>query len=227
MAPAGRDEEARADLDRAPEPDRDLAEAWFLRAGVRDRNGDPEGAYEDLDTVLAIDPDHVGALLARAGADFTAGRYEAALTDLDRALFETDDPSAVLGLRGRVLHGLGRTAEALEDLARAVELDPSAERIVLEPAGLHPAEDRPLGALAPLVRDTGSTDGHGEALLLRARAQLIPGDTAAALADIERAAALGERAGARAVLADPALAAVPEARVLSHGLTDASGGSGT
>lgn len=213
--------EARAALDR------DLAGACFARAKVRGRNGDPEGAYEDLDTVLAIDPDHVGALLARAEADFTAGRYEAALPDLDRALFETDEPSVVLGLRGRVLRGLGRTAEALEDLARAVELDPSAEEIVLELAGLHLAEDRTLEALAVLVRDTGSIDGHGEALLMRARAQLYLGDTAAALVDIERAVALGETEGARTVLADPALAAVPEARLLRHGLTDASGGSGT
>ncbi|QDY77289.1 tetratricopeptide repeat protein [Streptomyces qinzhouensis] len=227
LAARGRDEEARAALDRALELDRDLVEAWFLRARVRDRNGDPEGAYEDLDTVLAINPDHVGALLARAEADRAAGRYEAALPDLDRALFETDEPSAVLGLRGRVLRGLGRTAEALEDLARAVELDPAAEEIVLEWAGLHLAEDRPLEALAVLVRDTGSIDGNGAALLLRARAHLLLGDTAAARADIERAAALGETAGARAVPADPALAAVPEARVPSHGLTDASGGGGT
>ncbi|MGV9313806.1 tetratricopeptide repeat protein [Streptomyces sp. NPDC003691] len=228
LAAMDRDAEAREALDRALELDRGLVGAVLARAGVRGRNGDPEGEYDDLCTALAIDPDHVDSLIARAEADCAAGRYDMALVDLDRAVLTfPDDPSAVLATRGRALRGLGRTAEALADLARAAELAPAAEWILLELAGLHLAEDRPFEALAVLVRPTGGDELDGAALLLRARAHLALGDTAAALADTGRAAALGEHTGALAVLADPALAGVPEAHALNRGLTGADGGSGT
>ncbi|MEU3600018.1 tetratricopeptide repeat protein [Streptomyces sp. NPDC006798] len=201
---------------------------WVVgaRAEQLRRLGRHDEALTHFDRAIELDPDYAWAHGSRAMSHHALGGAARALADLDRAL--TLDPGYAWALlrRAELHHEQGDAGAALADLDRTLDISPRYVGALLLRAEIHRERGDTDTALADLDRAVAT--GHAEAasLVRRARLHLDRDDPAGALGDVRRLVALGDTAGARAVLADPALDAIPEARALVHGLTGADGGSG-
>ncbi|MFE0425321.1 tetratricopeptide repeat protein, partial [Streptomyces sp. NPDC058953] len=189
-----------------------------------------EEAVTLFDRAIELDPEYAWAFGSRAMAHHTLGRTDTALADLGHAL--RLDPGYIWALlrRAEIHHERGDTDTALADLDRALGINPVYTGALLRRADIHRERGDLDKAIADcdtaIGHDTGEHAGNRAAHRIRAVTRLALGDTGGALDDIRRLVGLGDGDNALAVLAEPALAAIPEARALVHGLTGADRGSG-
>ncbi|MEU5158764.1 tetratricopeptide repeat protein [Streptomyces sp. NPDC020875] len=190
------------------------------------RLGRHEEAVTHFDRAIELDPDYAWAYGSRAMSHRALGDTARALADLDGAVAVKPRYTWALLRRAEIHYEQGDTDRALADLDRALDLSPQYVGALLLRAEIHREQGDTDRALADLDRAVAT--GHAETATLarRARLHLERDDPAGALGDIRRLIGLGDTAGAWAVLADPALDAIPEARALVHGLTGADRGSG-
>ncbi len=122
LARAGRNEEAREQLEKAVKLDPSDPSARVMLASLR-LPDDAAEARQGFETVLADQPDHTGALRGRIDASLALGDNETALSDLERLVqIEPGDGLARLQL-GAVLQGARRHEEAVEQYRAALEFD--------------------------------------------------------------------------------------------------------
>jgi serine/threonine protein kinase/Flp pilus assembly protein TadD len=115
--------EATSDLARALDLGAPPEYVHLLRAGVRERAGDREGARQDRAAGLRREPADEMGWLARGYARLDAEPL-AALRDFDRALELNPRSLAALQNKAHILGKLGRNEEAAATLDRAVKLYP-------------------------------------------------------------------------------------------------------
>jgi serine/threonine protein kinase/Tfp pilus assembly protein PilF len=115
--------QAAAEANRAVALAPQSADSYLVRARVRRRLRDTEGALSDVESALAIAPGDPRLLELRGTLKTESGNSQAALIDLNRA--------AVRGARGtiraakaRTLLALGRSEAATEEWSLALEDDP-------------------------------------------------------------------------------------------------------
>jgi eukaryotic-like serine/threonine-protein kinase len=130
---------AIADLDEAVRLKDDWAEAYALRAEVRERAGEPRAAQlADLDRALKPDSYHRPALdrNARVRAldhkarilEQTHGREREALEVLNKLVFSSPDPAPALVRRAYLFARMGECVAVYEDVAEFLKREPTPER---------------------------------------------------------------------------------------------------
>ncbi|MEU9608825.1 tetratricopeptide repeat protein [Streptomyces sp. NPDC048057] len=214
----GRHEEALADLDRAVAANPRYAWALVARSDAKRALGDRAGALADASAAGAIEPDNAWVVASHAETLRHFEQYEEAVALFDRALLLNPDYTWALGSRAMARHRLGQVDAALADLADAIDRNPAYGWALLRRAEIHRERGDVDAEFVDLDRLVEVNPDPAPALARRAAAHLHHGRTGAALADVRRMVELGEAAGALAVLAEPAFAAVPEARELAQAL---------
>lgn len=111
------------------------AEALYLRAVLRLRERDPDGAIADCDAALELAPDLVDALVTRGSAKRSQGDVEGAIADYGLAIKLDPTDVEALNNRGFVFAKAGRDAEAIRDYTRALRRDPTSVETYVNRAG--------------------------------------------------------------------------------------------
>jgi tetratricopeptide (TPR) repeat protein len=192
----GEPQEALAAVSQAIDMSPELLEAIFLRAGIRRRNNDEQGAEEDCDSAarIVLDPAREPGIRLESyqlGPD--CNRWVQAFEGLDRLVqdfprwYEAYQARAIANFR------LGRLEAALWDLGKVIEYAPQYWR------GYH---NRAALRFKMRLPDNGDSDRAIELNpynvgLLRNRAMnaFQAGDLREALADVERVLDLNPRFG--------------------------------
>ncbi len=99
------------------------AEAYFLRARLRQILHDDDGARSDLTAALQLKPDWTEALLERGVLLLKLGETQLALTDFQKAM-GAGNGATVYAARGHQRASLHDFEGAIADFMRAIELDP-------------------------------------------------------------------------------------------------------
>jgi tetratricopeptide (TPR) repeat protein len=117
--------EALADADEAIRLGNRGNQVRFLRAGLRERLGDKEGAAEDRRAGLESEPRAEGDWIARGKARYRAGDVPGALEDFQKAV--EANPRSLVGLHNQAhiySERLGKNDEAIERLNRVLDCYP-------------------------------------------------------------------------------------------------------
>ncbi|HVK10825.1 MAG TPA: protein kinase [Gemmataceae bacterium] len=157
-------DQALADLDRALELDRDLADARLDRALVRRWTGDDAGAIKDLDYLLATADAPTLAYFRRAEARAAAGDAAGAAADRAEGMrLKPRDPASY------VERGLAKAHEndpdgALRDFQAAEQLDPNYPEAMTNQAWVYGEKlNRQADALAAVDRVLAKYPDHQNA----------------------------------------------------------------
>jgi tetratricopeptide (TPR) repeat protein len=115
------------DLTRALELGASPTHVYFIRAEIRERAGDREGAKQDRAEALRCQPSDEMGWLSRGYARMAIDP-SAALADFDQAL--AINPRSLIALQNKahILSKLGKNAEAARTLDKAVDLYPDFVR---------------------------------------------------------------------------------------------------
>lgn len=163
------------------------------------------------DQALRIDPDAADAHMARGRyLQLHAWDWRGAEAELRRALALNPSLADAHFALAHLLVTTGRFEEGLAEMRQARGLDPFSPLFNALEAGFLSAAGRPEAAQARLARALELEPDFWIALLVRGGLALDRGDTAAAVADLERAAARSRRASQ--VLAVLAFAYVADGR---------------
>lgn len=124
--------EAEEDADRllAGAQDGGAEEVCLLKAGLRLKAGDPEGAVSYYNKVREWNPANGEAYVGLSAAHAAAHRYDRALAVMDEALDRLPDFAEGYKERGRIRFLLHDEAGAMDDLKRALALSPETAREV-------------------------------------------------------------------------------------------------
>ncbi|WP_119302459.1 tetratricopeptide repeat protein [Dongia deserti] len=120
---AGRDEDARRDLDAVLALDENFAPARYLRARMELEDGDADSlklASGDFTVLANKHADSPDVLLYRAIAQNRASSYDAAIADLDRVLKRQPKSAVAVNERGDAWRGLRNYERALADYSKAI-----------------------------------------------------------------------------------------------------------
>jgi Tfp pilus assembly protein PilF len=111
--------------DRGGLPAKLLAETWAVRAAVRDRAGDPEGAKTAAETAVAYDPRSAGPYQVLARLAERRGDVDSSLGYLRRAWGMNPTDIGLLMAVARTAEKASRFDDARIALERATTVDPS------------------------------------------------------------------------------------------------------
>ncbi|WP_328725531.1 tetratricopeptide repeat protein [Streptomyces sp. NBC_00259] len=185
---ADRHDEALPAFDRAIAIRPDYDWAYASRGMSLHELGRHEEALADLDRAIELDQEYTWALIRRAGVRRALGDVDAALADLERARTIEPDNAWLLFQQGETLTLADRHDEAVTAFDRAIAIRPDYGRAYAS-RGMSLRElGRHEEALADLDRVVELDESDVWALVLRAVVRRgATGDTAGALADLERA----------------------------------------
>jgi serine/threonine protein kinase/predicted Zn-dependent protease len=124
------DPSAPAEASRAVALAPDSAESLLVRARVRRRAGDREGAFKDVELALLLVPNDPRLLEQRGRLKTEAGAPGAALVDLDLAILRGIGGTVWIP-RAQALMALGQDQAALRDWTLAFEYDPEDPEVYL------------------------------------------------------------------------------------------------
>jgi serine/threonine protein kinase/tetratricopeptide (TPR) repeat protein len=119
--------EAVDDLTRALELGTSPTHVYFIRAEIRERAGDPEGAKQDRAEAVRCQPTDEMGWLSRGYARMAIDP-SAALDDFDHALAINPRSLVALQNKAHILSKLGKNAEAAQALDKAIDFYPDFVR---------------------------------------------------------------------------------------------------
>ena len=186
----GRLDAALADYTAVIELDPNYAEYHFDRGSILRRLGRPAEALADYRRAIALSPPFPEVYYNRADTLLELGDLDGALVDLDYVLELQPDNVDALVNRAGVLLDLGLVDRAAADVEAGFGLDPDGAHLwslrgrVLEERGA------PADAMAAYTTAIGSDATLATAWGLRGALHFAAGDLDAAVADLDRAAAL-------------------------------------
>jgi TolB-like protein/Flp pilus assembly protein TadD len=193
-------------LDKAIRLDSRFGLAYNRRALVYLKIGRADDALSDLSMAIRYMPDRFVALTNRARLYCSLGRYREALRDADEAVRQVQaygagcrvaDAGESFATRAEAFLGLRRWSSAVRDLGRAIELTPhsvdlglwySLRGYGLGMLGNHRKAEQDFTVAIRLSRGQ-----DGKALVNRASARAILGDSRGAWQDVTAAREMGYR----------------------------------
>jgi tetratricopeptide (TPR) repeat protein len=148
-------------------------------------------ALAACEAALKVDPDHRDAHHLRIQVLLDMQHYDDVVRSCD-SLLAHDKTSAVLHeLRGLARTGLGDKAGAIEDYTQAIALRPGRGVLLVRRGGLYLVSDAPKLALHDFEEAVRLDPRDSDALSGRAAARVRLGQHREAVADAERALAMG------------------------------------
>jgi tetratricopeptide (TPR) repeat protein len=172
---------------------KDPAEVLGNRGWAYYQLDDLNSALQDYNAATKEDPNHADNLNERGLVHHALEDYGAAVADFDRALELRDDSPVILTNRAYSLLRLGEKEKARADLDKAIGTDPGYRAARLERAWLAIDSDMPESALPDLQELKRLAPLSVAELEASCRAQYDLGNWDAAIADADRALALGTR----------------------------------
>ena len=190
MAVKGDYEGAIREYDRALAIDPDFVDALANRAKANDILQRYDRALADLDRAVALQPKKAALLVQRSGVHAEMHDLVDALADLDRALALSPNDPLILVERAGAYSDAGDDARAAADLAQAVALAPKNADVLMAQANAFIKSgdfDRARQNLDQVIKAKPAAPNP---YFVRGRLSLYRGDTAKAVADLERASAV-------------------------------------
>ncbi|AXI78460.1 tetratricopeptide repeat protein [Peterkaempfera bronchialis] len=190
-AMSGRLEDALADYAVVMDIDDDFSDHYFNRGNILRRMGRTEEALADYEHALTLEPPFPEAHYNCGDARLELGDIEGALAEFDRTLVL--DPGNVDALLNRAgVHAeLGDPQSALRDVAAGLELDPGNAPLLSLKGRLLAEQGEAGPALDALGAALESDPDLAEAWAVKAEIAFGAGDLETAVADFDRAIALG------------------------------------
>jgi tetratricopeptide (TPR) repeat protein len=127
-AAAGRDQEARIDLDRAIELNPRYPQAYLNRAELRSKQRDFQGAIDDFNLAMKLGARDAAVFAGRAHAYYRLQRFGDALRDYGEAIKNEPENADTLVSRGDVYSDVGQYGDAAKDYRSAVRVGPKNAR---------------------------------------------------------------------------------------------------
>ena len=181
----GRDDAAKAFLNRAAAAPLDTPRAYLLEAGERVARGGFGGALPHLLEATRVDPTDPRAWLLLADGYAGLGRVEEARRGLDTAIaLDPVDPWPRLSL-GLLELDAGRPREAEADFDRVLALRPGLVDALVNRALARMGRGDDKGAIVDLTAALARPDAPSRAWFIRATARARAGDTEGARLDRE------------------------------------------
>ncbi|MFK7806268.1 MAG: tetratricopeptide repeat protein [Saprospiraceae bacterium] len=117
-------EKAKTYLDKAISLQEGLTKAYFERAVLSKKLGDPESALEDYERVIDMNgKNYMEAYINRGLTKKMLGDYNGAITDIEQAIKEFPDQPELYKNRGNLNLIFGLQRNAIDDYSRAIKLD--------------------------------------------------------------------------------------------------------
>ena len=182
-------EQAQEAFDKAIKLDPDASGALLQRARVLALRGERPKAIADLDKAMAIDPDDAIPLVLRARIHQQSGDAEQAKKDLAKVFEKHPDHPAALELRGLIAADANDFPAAIRDFRKLVAKNSDDPLLVGQLGLLYLAAKQPREAIRRFSRGLELDDKQFLSRRGRSDAAISIGDHAAALADLNKAAA--------------------------------------
>ena len=184
-------ESAMADLTRASELKPGQYLPYSLRGQINAQLNNMPEAVADYTKVIELNPQGAESYMLRGRIYDGLNETDKALADYSKAIELNPQESGLYTLRGRIFDQLHKPAEAVADYAKAIELHPhgpaAAEDYKLRGAKYFNQDQNYKAAFADFDRAAQENPGDGNALFLRAMANMQLADYPAALKDLQRA----------------------------------------
>jgi lipoprotein NlpI/V8-like Glu-specific endopeptidase len=196
---AGRDDEARRDLEAVLKLDGGFAPARYLRARMELERGDADSlkqANGDFTVLAAAHADSPDVLLYRAIAQNRASAYDAAIADLDQVLKRQSKSAVAINERGDAWRGLRNYERALADYSKAIALAADWPEAYRDRGYLYHLMAHPQEARGDFNRAIKLNGRDSEAWNGRALVSLSEGRMSEAISDFNRALELMPQSGA-------------------------------
>jgi tetratricopeptide (TPR) repeat protein len=184
MLRVGRYAEAITAFDLALAADRDLTNAYLLRARTYAAMNGTDAAIRDFTKVIQLQPSSAGAFVERAAVYLGAEEYPAVIADCSEALQRDPELSYAYMLRGMAWRRTGNLSRSLEDFDRAVELAPGMETYFQRAATYQSLGEHPK-AMEDLDQVVSISPSSPIGYLARARSREALGDVPGARSDRE------------------------------------------
>ncbi|HEY5845440.1 MAG TPA: tetratricopeptide repeat protein [Microlunatus sp.] len=186
------DQGALRDLDEVVRRDPEYDEAYFDRAGVHRARGDLEAARRDYTMAITLSVNFAEAYYNRADTLLELGRAGEALSDLDIVLSLVPDHAEARLNRAGLLIDLGDLGAAEADIDTGLATRPDDAHLWAARGLLQAEQDEPDKAWASYSRSLELDPSLTEALSNRASLAFDLGRVDDALADLDRAIAVGD-----------------------------------
>lgn len=210
---------AKADLDKALSINKNLTNAYIIRADIAINSaGDYAAARADMDEAIKLQPKYAGFFINRAFLRYKLDDYFGAMADYDYAI-ELDPLSSVAHFnRGLLRSEVHDVNNAIDDFTKVLSLSPDDYRALYNRALLYNEIREYKKALADLNRVIDAYPEFAGAYYLRSEIHNASGDLRKAEADYNRSINLARK---------PVASSDPGGDVAVAGATTASqGGSG-
>ncbi|MCP3981130.1 MAG: tetratricopeptide repeat protein [bacterium] len=193
VARKGNTEKAERLIDQALERDPKHAYALWLKARLRYRAHDPEGALATIDRFIEVAPGSPTPHAWRALYLCEQGDAEGCLDSYDHAIERAPMMADAYFERGKVLLAVGRSGDARRDLEKAIELGADETRVLASIARTFARSGDVDTALREMDRLVVLSEESAQAYYSRGRLKLELGYSAESASDLEKAIELDER----------------------------------
>ena len=184
---------ARADIDRALELNKNLANGYLLRADIAINSArDFESAFNDMNEAIRLQPREPGLYINRAFMRYNLDDYNGAMEDYDYALKLDPLNVAAIFNRGLLRMEVRDNDNAIKDFTRALQLDPEDYRSLYNRAYLYSEKHDITSAMADVNRLLQAFPDLPEAYYMRSNLQRMAGNMAVAEKDYNLSLALSK-----------------------------------
>ncbi len=186
---------ASADIDKALEINRNILNAYILRADIAiNSKKDYSAALADMNEAVKLEPRLAGLYINRAFLRYSLDDYFGAMADYDYAIqLEPLNPVALFN-RGLLEMEVGDNDKALRDYDALLSLDPDNYRALYNRAVIYGEKHRFDEAIADVDRLIDRFPDFSGAYYLRSEFMRGKGEMAHAQADYKKAVALAKSA---------------------------------
>lgn len=186
---------ASADIDKALETNRNILNAYILRADIAiNSKKDYSAALADMNEAVKLEPRLAGLYINRAFLRYSLDDYFGAMADYDYAIqLEPLNPVALFN-RGLLEMEVGDNDKALRDYDALLSLDPDNYRALYNRAVIYGEKHRFDEAIADVDRLIDRFPDFSGAYYLRSEFMRGKGEMAHAQADYKKAVALAKSA---------------------------------
>lgn len=184
-AQAGKFDKAMEYIDTAIRTDAKLAQAYFVRAIVKEAKNEA-GVVEDLSQAIAAEPKYIEAYLARAGAYLRNNQLPQAEQDLNKAISLAENKAQINYVVAQMYLGAQNIEKAIAAADASINAQASAQAYALR-ANAYSAQKQYASAVADLDKAIEMAPKAAELYMIRGVANANLGNLNQALTDTNKA----------------------------------------